>query len=163
MSDDGAPAVVAYDGSEEARAAVQTAARLLAPRRPLLIATVWEAGMAALVLSPPGADGMGMTSMPADPAAVVALDRAQADHASAIAEDGAQIARELGAVAEAVPLVDEADPAATLIALADERDAAAIVVGSRGLGGFKARMHGSTTRKLMQGTHRPVLVVRLPG
>jgi nucleotide-binding universal stress UspA family protein len=106
---------------------------------------------------------MGMTSMPADPAAAVALDRAQADHASDIAEDGARIARGLGAIAEAVALVDEADPAATLIALAEERDAAAIVVGSRGLGGgFKARMHGSTTRKLMQGTHRPVLVVRLP-
>jgi nucleotide-binding universal stress UspA family protein len=36
------------------------------------------------------------------------------------------------------------------------------VVGSRGLGGIKARVLGSTSRKLLHDTHRPVLVVRTP-
>jgi nucleotide-binding universal stress UspA family protein len=37
-----------------------------------------------------------------------------------------------------------------------------MVVGSRGLGGIKARLLGSTSRKLLQHTRRPVLVVRAP-
>jgi nucleotide-binding universal stress UspA family protein len=48
------------------------------------------------------------------------------------------------------------------VAVAEDRDARAIVVGSRGLGGFKARFLGSTSRKLLHDTHRPVLVVRTP-
>jgi nucleotide-binding universal stress UspA family protein len=57
---------------------------------------------------------------------------------------------------------DSADVARTLIDIAEERDARAIVVGSRGLGGIKARVLGSTSRKLLHDTHRPVLVVRTP-
>jgi nucleotide-binding universal stress UspA family protein len=57
---------------------------------------------------------------------------------------------------------DSANIAETLIAIADERDARAIVVGSRGLGAVKARVLGSTSRKLLHDTHRPVLVVRTP-
>jgi nucleotide-binding universal stress UspA family protein len=33
-------------------------------------------------------------------------------------------------------------------------------VGSRGLGAVKARLLGSTTRRLLHESHRPVLVVR---
>jgi len=57
---------------------------------------------------------------------------------------------------------DSANIAATLTEIADEREARAIVVGSRGLGAIKARMLGSTSRKLLHDTHRPVLVVRTP-
>jgi nucleotide-binding universal stress UspA family protein len=35
-----------------------------------------------------------------------------------------------------------------------------IVVGSRGYSGLKARLHGSTTQKLLHRTLRPVLIVR---
>jgi nucleotide-binding universal stress UspA family protein len=52
--------------------------------------------------------------------------------------------------------------AETLIAIAEERDAAAIVVGSRGLGAVKSRLLGSTSRKVLHDTRRPVLVVRAP-
>jgi hypothetical protein len=68
----------------------------------------------------------------------------------------------IGATAEALSVPDSANVAGTLIAIAEERDARAIVVGSRGLGGIKARMLGSTSRKLLHDTHRPVLVVRTP-
>jgi nucleotide-binding universal stress UspA family protein len=57
---------------------------------------------------------------------------------------------------------DAANIASTLIAIAEERDARAIVVGSRGLGGIKARVLGSTSRKLLHEAHLPVLVVRTP-
>ena len=79
-----------------------------------------------------------------------------------MAEAGARLARELGATAEALSVPDAVNVADTLIAIAEERDARAIVVGSRGLGGIKARVLGSTSRKLLHDTHRPVLVVRTP-
>ena len=71
-------------------------------------------------------------------------------------------ARALGATAEAVSVPDSANIADTVIAIAEERDARAIVVGSRGLGGIKSRVLGSTSRKLIHDAHRPVLVVRTP-
>ena len=79
-----------------------------------------------------------------------------------MAEAGARLARELGATAEALSIPDSANIARTLIEIAEERDARAIVVGSRGLGGIKARVLGSTSRKLLHDTHLPVLVVRTP-
>ncbi len=98
----------------------------------------------------------------ADPAEAAALDRAQSDHAAEVAEAGARLARELGATAEALSVPDSANVARTLIEIAEERDARAIVVGSRGLGGIKMRVLGSTSRKLLHDTHRSVLVVRTP-
>ena len=47
MVREGAPVLVAYDGSELARAAVRQAAELFAGR-PAVLATVWEPGLAAL-------------------------------------------------------------------------------------------------------------------
>jgi len=153
------PVVLAYDGSEEAQAALREAVALFGDR-PLIVASVWEPGLAMATMMPPaGEPSMGYLP---DPAEVDAIDRAQSGHAVDVAEAGARLARELGATAEAVSMPDSASIAETLIAIADERDARAIVVGSRGLGGIKARVLGSTSRKLLHDTHRPVLVVRTP-
>jgi nucleotide-binding universal stress UspA family protein len=114
-----------------------------------------------MVTMMPPAGEPTMARMP-DPEEVAAIDRAQSGHAGDVAEAGARLARELGATAEALSVPDSANVAGTLIAIAEERDASAIVVGSRGLGGIKARVLGSTSRKLLQDTHRPVLVVRTP-
>jgi len=153
------PVVLAYDGSEEAQAALREAVALFGDR-PMIVASVWEPGLAMATMMPPaGEPSMGYLP---DPAEVDAIDRAQSGHAVDVAEAGARLARELGATAEAVSMPDSASIAETLIAIADERDARAIVVGSRGLGGIKARVLGSTSRKLLHDTHRPVLVVRTP-
>jgi nucleotide-binding universal stress UspA family protein len=153
------PVVLAYDGSEEAQAALREAVALFGDR-PLIVASVWEPGLAMATMMPPaGEPSMGYLP---DPAEVDAIDRAQSGHAVDVAEAGARLARELGATAEAVSMPDSASIAETLIAIADERDARAIVVGSRGLGGIKARVLGSTSRKVLHDTHRPVLVVRTP-
>jgi nucleotide-binding universal stress UspA family protein len=151
------PVLLAYDGSAEAQAALREAVALFG-QRPLIVASVWEPGLAMVtMMPPPGQPGMGY--MP-DPEQLAAVDRAQSGHADNVAQDGARRARELGATAEALSVPDSANIAATLIAIAEQRDARAIVVGSRGLGGLKARMLGSTSRKLLHDTHRPVLVVR---
>jgi nucleotide-binding universal stress UspA family protein len=153
------PVIVAYDASEEAQTALREAVALFG-QRPLIVASVWEPGLAMVSMMPPAGEPT-MGYMP-DPEEVAAIDRAQSGHAGNVAEAGARLARELGATAEPLSVPDSANIAGTLIAIAEERDARAIVVGSRGLGGIKARMLGSTSRKLLHDTHRPVLVVRTP-
>jgi nucleotide-binding universal stress UspA family protein len=151
--------VLAYDGSAEAEVALREAVALFG-QRPLIVASVWEPGLAMMTMMPPaGEPGMGYLP---DPDEVTAIDKAQSGHAGDVAEAGARLARELGATAEALPVPDSVNIAGTLIEIAEERDARAIVVGSRGLGGIKARVLGSTSRKLLHDTHRPVLVVRTP-
>ena len=58
-------------------------------------------------------------------------------------------------------LIDES-PAESLIDVAEKRDARMIIVGAQGPGSLRAALLGSTTRKVLLGTHRPVLVVQSP-
>ena len=153
------PVLIAYDASAEAQTALREAVALFGDR-PLVVMSVWEPGLATMTLVPPPGEA-GYTYVP-DPEDVAAVQRAQSGHAEQVAEAGARLARELGATAEALSVPDSADVAETLVSVAEERDVRAIVVGSRGLGGFKARVLGSTSRKLLHDTHRPVLVVRSP-
>jgi nucleotide-binding universal stress UspA family protein len=153
------PVVLAYDGSAEAEAALREAVALFG-QRPLIVVSVWEPGLAMATMMP-AAGEPSMGYMP-DPDEVAAIDRAQSGHAGEVSEAGARLARELGATAEALSVPDSLNIAGTLIAIAEEHDARAIVVGSRGLGGIKARVLGSTSRKLLHDAHRPVLVVRTP-
>lgn len=155
---DGRPVVVAYDGSAEAQIALRQAAALF-PDRSLLVVSVWEPGLATMAFAAPTGDP-GLAYMPPDPAEVTAIDEAERDHAGKVAEAGARLARELGATADAVPVADEANVAETVARIAEQRDACAVVVGSRGLGGFKRHLLGSTTQRLLRDGHRPVLVVR---
>jgi nucleotide-binding universal stress UspA family protein len=160
MSADARPAVVAFDGSAEARAAVAAAVELFAGRT-LVIVSVWEPGL-ALALAPTR-DLTGVGYPPPTAEEVQALDRVQHDHAVEMAEAGAALARELGATAEPDPVADEVHVADTIAAVADRVDACAIVVGSRGLGRVRSRLFGSTSRAVLQRGGRPVLVVKAPG
>jgi len=160
MATDVRPAVVAFDGSAEARAALTSAVALF-PGRRLVIVSVWEPGL-ALALAPTR-DMTGVGYPPPSAAEVAALDGAQKDHAVEVADAGAALARELGATAEPEPVADEAHVADTIVAVAERVDACAIVVGSRGLGGVRSRLFGSTSRDVIQRSERPVLVVKAPG
>jgi len=158
---DARPVVVAFDGSDESQAAVHAAASLFGQQRPLVIVAIWEPGLATMAFSPAPGD-IAMSYPPPDPADVAAVDEAERTRAGSLAEAGARIARELGATVEALSVPDEVDVAETVAAIAEQRDAGAIVVGSRGRGGFKARLLGSTSQGVLQHTRRPVLVVRTP-
>jgi nucleotide-binding universal stress UspA family protein len=160
MPTDARPAVVAFDGSAEARAAVAAAVELF-PGRRLVIVSVWEAGL-ALALAPTR-DLSGVGYPPPTSEEVEALDRVQEDHAVEVANAGAALARELGATADAEPIADEAHVADTIAGVAERVDACAIVVGSRGLGRVRSRLFGSTSREVLQRSGRPVLVVKAPG
>jgi nucleotide-binding universal stress UspA family protein len=107
-------------------------------------------------------DPTGMGYGIATPEETEVIDEAQHEHAVEAADDGARLAREHGAQAESLSATEGGNLADTIAAIADERDACAIVVGSRGLGGFKARLLGSTSRDMLHRTRRPVLVVKAP-
>jgi nucleotide-binding universal stress UspA family protein len=157
MDEDARPVVVAFDGSAESHAAV-TAAASLFRGRPLVVVSVWEPGMA--MAAQPTPDPTGLAYPLPDPEQIAIVDRIQSEHAASRAEAGATLARGLGAEAEALAVPDGGDVAETVDAIAGQREAAAVVVGSRGLGGVKSRLLGSTSRRLLHDSRRPVLVVR---
>lgn len=156
MADLSRPVVVSFDGSEPSAAALRVAIEEL-PGRHLVIVSVWEPGLTTAMLTPNDVTGATLTPSPEQ---IATVDRLQRDHATAVAEAGVAMAQRLGATAEAAPERDDAGIAETVVAVAERYDAAMIVVGSRGLGAVKARLLGSTTRRLLHDAHRPVLVVR---
>ena len=151
------PVLVAFDGSDAARSALTTAAELFSDRR-LVVVSVWEPGLAAAMA--PLRDSSGISYAAPMPEEMAAMDRARARPCGRGGGRGRRLAEELGATAQALPLADEAHVADTLAAAALRCDAGVVVVGSRGLGGVKARLFGSTTRGLLRHCERPVLVVR---
>ena len=157
MADGDAPLVIAYDGSDVAKAAVRHAAELFPGRRAVLV-TVWEPGLAMLPAGPP--DPLGTIPMPPDPETVGAVDDAQQDHAARVAGEGAELAGSLGLAAEAHAVADDVDVADTVLDLARERGAAAVVVGSHGISGLRTHLVGGVSRKLIRHSELPVVVTR---
>jgi nucleotide-binding universal stress UspA family protein len=155
-----APILIAYDGSDAARAAVKEAGVLFAPCRAVVL-TVWEPGLSEFMLVP-DAGGMGTTMLPYDPAVVREVDRAGEDHAHDVARDGQTLAEAAGLRAEATVARDLTDPAAAIVGAAEEHGVAAIVVGSRGLKGLRSKLLGSTSHEVLRKAARPVVVVRHP-
>jgi nucleotide-binding universal stress UspA family protein len=151
------PILIAYDGSELAQTAIRHTAELFADRA-ILVATVWEPGLASLTVGQ--FDTFGYDRLPPDPDTVKTVDAAEREHATSVARHGAELARSLGLAAQPLALPDEADVADTLIRGADEASAAAVVLGSHGRSGLRARLMGSVARKLLAHCTRPVVLVR---
>jgi nucleotide-binding universal stress UspA family protein len=154
------PILIAYDGSDPARAAVREAGALFAPARALVL-TVWEPGLTQVMLTPDPV-GMGGTMMPYDPALARDIEHASEEHAQQVAEDGARRAREVGLDAQALTAEDDLTPHDAIVRAAEEHDARAIVIGSRGLRGLKSKLLGSTSAHVLHHALRPVVVVRHP-
>jgi nucleotide-binding universal stress UspA family protein len=152
-----APILIAYDGSDAARRAITETAELF-PTHPVLVTTVWEAGLAySSILSPmPEA---GLQAVPMDIGEAKKVDQELESRAQRIAEEGAELARSSGLQAEAVAVAGDVDPADAIVELARERHVAAIVVGSRGLTGLRARLEGSTSSGVLKHASHPVVVV----
>jgi len=156
VSDD-APLLIAYDGSDAARQAIHQAAGLLSSR-PVLVATVWEPGLAYSATTMP-APGMELQPNPIDVAEAQELGQEIEIHARRTAEEGAELARSAGLQAEALAVPDEVHVADAIVDLARERNAAAIVIGSRGLTGLRARLEGSTSNAVLKRAPCPVVVI----
>lgn len=145
-------ALIAYDGSDDAAAAIRHAGALLGPR-PAVVAYVWDS-LAALVLH---TDVTGLTGSMRE--AADELDQEDRRDAERVAAEGAGLAREAGFDAEGEALQGKPKAWPTLLAKADAIDAAVVVIGSRGLGAVKSALHGSVSSGLLHHAQRPVLVV----
>ena len=97
-----------------------------------------------------------------DPAVAQNVDAGVHSQAEQVAGEGAELARSVGFDAQALAVPDERNVPDTILRVAEENHAGAIVVGSRGLSGFRARLEGSTTKSLLKHASCPVIVVHEP-
>ncbi len=144
------PILIAYDGSEFAKAAIEEVVKLVGTERRVLVATVSE--------PLEGIPFLGAAGVPIDPDSMTSvLDAAHAG-AEKTAGEGCRLARELGLEAE--PLVVIGGPVwERIAAAANEHDASLIAIGSRGLSGLKHAILGSVAAAVAQHSKRSVLIV----
>jgi nucleotide-binding universal stress UspA family protein len=136
--------LVATDGSQESRAAVESAVELARDEGARLVCV----RVVSLLDFGPREDG-------ARDAPPKRVPRAEGDP---VLTEALELADDAGVDAEAELLVGY--PPKQILRLADDVGADLIVVGSRGLGGLKSMIVGSTSREVLAHADRPVLVVR---
>jgi nucleotide-binding universal stress UspA family protein len=140
MSD--SPILIAYDGSDYAKGAIEQAAEQLGNGRRAIVLTVWQPFGAAFV-------GVGV--------APVGLEEGIENDARRVADEGARLAREAGFDAE--PAVERGDPVwQRIVEAADDRDAGVVVLGSHGRTGIELVLIGSVAGAVAAHTERPVLI-----
>jgi nucleotide-binding universal stress UspA family protein len=147
------PLLLCFDGSDDARRAIERAGALFAGRHALVV-TVWQP-VADL-------DGLAWTGAIASRVDVVEFNRAAAGDGARVADEGVRIALAAGLRAEPCPLEASGSVWRTIVELADRHDAAAIVMGSRGLTGLRSMLLGSVSSAVVHHAGRPTLVIRHP-
>jgi nucleotide-binding universal stress UspA family protein len=144
------PILLCYDGSDDAREAIDTAGSLFEGRDAVVI-SFWQP-LAHIA----NRFAVNLLALVQDPASV---NEREAMLAQQLADEGAQLASQGGLHAEgrAVEVslpIDEA-----IIAYADELDAPLIVLGSRGRSGIASMLLGDVAHDVVQRSSRPVLLV----
>jgi nucleotide-binding universal stress UspA family protein len=138
------PILFAYDGSDQAKAAIRAAAAQLRPSSRALVLTVWQP-FAEL----PFAWG---APLPSD------LEAKIEQEAMTVAEEGAALARSVGF--DATPVVDSGVPVwSSIVQAADHHDAGVIVMGSHGRTGLARALMGSVATAVSSHADRPVVIV----
>lgn len=144
--DDTRPILIAYDGSEAARAAIGRAGELLVPR-PAQVLTTWQPV------------SLGVATGVAPPVYIPDLETAYERHAADTAAAGVTLAEAAGLNAEPVVVPEPNGCWTAILDAADAADAALIVMGARGLSGVKSAVLGSVSNGVVHHSKRPVLVV----
>lgn len=140
--------LIAYDGSPNAQSAIHTIAGLFpGASAVLLYARQPMEGFAAHLEGHPALEELK------------SLDAAAFDASEKIAAEGAQLARDLGLDAEPLISSTMATASEVIVDTAEQLNVDLIVLGSRGLRGFKATVLGSTSASVLHHATRPTLVI----
>lgn len=143
----GGPVLFAYDGFEDAKAAIRQAGRQFRRGRSAIVLTVWEPFAA-----------MPFASTPTTPAG---LGQTIEREARRVADEGARLARSCGFDAQSV--AERGDSIWRRIAQsAEEHDASIVVLGAHGRSGTGQVAMGSVAGAAAEHTARPVLIVHAP-
>lgn len=143
--------LIAYDGSEAARYAIEHAGAVLGHRR------------AHVVYARPPLESVAAHLQGHERVEAVAIDRASHDDAAqALAREGAEAAVAAGFDATADVVSSGGDNAGAIIEAAEALDADLIVVGSRGQRGARSLLLGSVSHGVLHKARRPVLVIPTP-
>jgi nucleotide-binding universal stress UspA family protein len=144
--------LIAYDGSKDAKAAINRAATLM-PGHPAVLLTVWATFE----------ETMTRTATPFGTMAGVGnikeIDDGTQKAALRQAEEGAALARQAGLDAAPQTRARSGSICDTILAGADDVHAQAVIVGSRGRSELKSLLLGSVSHALLQHADRSVLVV----
>lgn len=146
------PAVVASDGSDHARRAIDVAAQILRPR-PAVIVSAWHSAAHAV-----GAAGLALPDEVARQGAARLDDEAR-DEAEANARAAAAQLEQAGWTCELDVRMTARSVPGAIIDAADDHDAAVIVIGTRGRSRVAAALLGSTADAVLRHAGRPVLLV----
>ena len=140
------PILICYDGSEEARRAIDEGARILGPRRAVVT------DVAPLVTE---AESLALLAPSAPAREFEEINQQGADER---AEEGAEHARTAGftATAQGVLAVPTWEG---VLDVADDIDAEVILLGSRGLAGARALLEQSVSHEVAVHSGRPLLIV----
>jgi nucleotide-binding universal stress UspA family protein len=147
--------LITDDGSPDARAAIDRAARLM-PGATVTVLTVWESFVDVMARSGSMGMGYGMAGSLTDDGDI---DRAAQRDAVAQAENGAARATEAGLVAAPRSERCGGTIANTILAVAEHLDAELIVLGTRGRSSLESALLGSVSHAVLQHADRAVLIV----
>lgn len=145
--------LIAYDGSENSKRAVQYAGRFLESCRAVVV-TAWEP-MVRQAARMSGLSGVMQPDwVPDEDSEDVALSDARITN-----DEGLEMARSVGLHAEGrtVEVVNAVWSA--IIEVADELDVDIIVTGTRGTTGLRSLLQSSVADHVLRHSHRPVLIV----
>jgi nucleotide-binding universal stress UspA family protein len=144
---DDSPLLIAYDGSDQAKAAIEAAARHLRTPRKALVLTVW------MHLEAIPFWGAPVVELPPD------LTAETIAAATKVAAEGVELATAAGFEAEAV--VEPGEPVwRRIVEIAEERSAGLIVLGSHGRSGVAYALMGSIATAVSQHAKQAVLISR---
>jgi nucleotide-binding universal stress UspA family protein/MFS family permease len=144
----GGPVLIAYDGSDRAKLAIERAASQLPPGREALVVTAWRPVAVGFQVQ----DG---THLDADDAHAV---RAAAEQTAA---GGAALAESVGFRAESLT-VEEMPTWQGIVRVARERNVSLIVLGTHRRSGMAGHLFGSIATEIMRHSDVPTLIVHEP-
>jgi nucleotide-binding universal stress UspA family protein len=147
------PLLLCYDGSDDAKHAIQRAGELFHDRHALVVT----------VRQPTLPGSVSLLGATAGMVNIVEAERARVESGGRVANEGARIAQNAGLDAEPVGVETTRPVWETIVEFADRHDVATIVMGSRGLSGLRAMLLGSVSSAVVHHANRPTMIIRLPG